>query len=301
MNTGPTFRTPQQALDALIASLHASGRPRVWSLVITLFGDAIVPRGGRAPLTLIQDVMARLGVEAGAVRTAMSRLAADHWVIREKDGRNSYYRLADEGRHAFDLATRRIYAAGPPDWDGTWTVVVAAPGTVVSAQRAAALRIVGFGSAGNGTWLRPETASAGNGVALGSDVLVVHGAAKLLPGDVSTFWAMESLGLAYLELSATLSPLVRLLERSGPLASLDALAARVFACHHWRRIVLRDPALPAELLPADWPGDNARDLMRELYRHLGGPSEAWLDAAGLPVAADIARFERRFGGLQSSR
>src|SRR5690606_23214363 len=64
------------ALQALVGRLHATGRLRVWSLVITIFGDMIVPRGGRVALSVLQEITGRLGVEAGPVRTAMSRPGA---------------------------------------------------------------------------------------------------------------------------------------------------------------------------------------------------------------------------------
>ena len=50
----------ETALERLIDSLHARGRLRVWSLVITVFGDAVAPRGGRVALSVLQDLMARL-------------------------------------------------------------------------------------------------------------------------------------------------------------------------------------------------------------------------------------------------
>ena len=39
-------RPAEAALESLIARLHKRGRPRIWSMVITVFGDAVVPRGG---------------------------------------------------------------------------------------------------------------------------------------------------------------------------------------------------------------------------------------------------------------
>jgi phenylacetic acid degradation operon negative regulatory protein len=41
--------------------------------------------------------------------------------------------------------------------------------------------------------------------------------------------------------------------------------------------VLRDPLLPAELLPKQWPGGEARALCAEIYRMLLPASERWLD------------------------
>ena len=58
--------------EAIIAALRGEERLRVWSLIITVFGDAIVPRGGRIPLQALQEILARLGIEPGAVRTALT-------------------------------------------------------------------------------------------------------------------------------------------------------------------------------------------------------------------------------------
>ena len=55
---------------------------------------------------------------SGVVRTAMSRLAADGWLERNKVGRNSFYRLDEKGRQTFDTATRHIYDPPPSDWTG---------------------------------------------------------------------------------------------------------------------------------------------------------------------------------------
>jgi phenylacetic acid degradation operon negative regulatory protein len=86
----------RQDIEAHIARLHSGGRLRVWSLLVTFFGDAVAPRGGRVALSVLQDAMALLNIEAGAVRTAMSRLAGDGWVEREREGRLSFYELVTE-------------------------------------------------------------------------------------------------------------------------------------------------------------------------------------------------------------
>src|SRR5712664_1058531 len=67
---------------------------RTGSIVITVFGDAIVPRGGSVWLGTLLEFFEGLAIDSGVVRTAMSRLAADGWLTREKVGRNSFYRLA---------------------------------------------------------------------------------------------------------------------------------------------------------------------------------------------------------------
>lgn len=61
------------------------------------------------------------------------------------------------------------------------------------------------------------------------------------------------------------------------------MAARTLLIHQWRRIALRDPGLPAALLPKDWAGEAARDQVRRIYARLLQDSEGRLDGAGLAV------------------
>lgn len=283
----PSRENAETALDCMIDRLHARGRLRVWSLVISAFGDAVVPRGGRVALTILQDIMGRLRIEPGALRTAMSRLAADGWVIREREGRNAFYRLAEGGRHAFDLATRRIYAGSQPDWDGSWTVAITSPDKGLDLPDAATL---GFVRLNGCVYLRPETKGALPLPAELADTLVIHGESADHPEAFGALWPSLELGAAYRQFISAATPLAAALGRGGGLKGVDAVAARILLIHDWRRIVLRDPALPRELLPDDWPGEEAREIVRVIYEALHAASEAWLDAADLPCPASVRRF-----------
>jgi phenylacetic acid degradation operon negative regulatory protein len=46
----------------------------------------------------------------------------------------------------------------------------------------------------------------------------------------------------------------------------QAFVVRTLLVHGYRRVRLRDPQLPAALLPAAWPGRAAYDLCRDVYR-----------------------------------
>ena len=69
--------------------------------------------------------------------------------------------------------------------------------------------------------------------------------------------------------------------------------------HDFRRLLLRDPELPAVLLPAKWPGQKARDLCRDLYQRLLPASEGYLDQhlqlADGEVPAASEQLGLRFG------
>ncbi len=76
---------------------------------------------------------------------------------------------------------------------------------------------------------------------------------------------------------------------------------RTLLIHAYRRVLLRDPLLPAALLPLDWPGAAAYALCRDFYRLTHRSAEAHLAATlageGDPWPPANAAFYARFGGL----
>ena len=108
---------------------------RTGSIVITVFGDAIVPRGGSVWLGTLLAFFKTIDIDSGVVRTAMSRLATDGWLEREKVGRNSFYRLAGKGRQTFEAATKHIYDPQASDWTGRFELLLIGNGCHRDASR----------------------------------------------------------------------------------------------------------------------------------------------------------------------
>src|SRR5258708_8994849 len=116
-----------QPLDRIIGQLKREPS-RTGSIVITLFGDAIVPRGGSVALGTLLEFFKTLDIDSSVVRTAMSRLTADGWFEREKVGRNSFYRLVQRERLTFDIATPHIYGPPASGWTGRLQLLLIAHG-----------------------------------------------------------------------------------------------------------------------------------------------------------------------------
>ena len=100
------------------------------------------------------------------------------------------------------------------------------------------------------------------------------GAARRLARQV---WPTERLGRSYRRFVDAFEPLRAALANGADLPDLQALVARLLLVHEYRRLVLRDPALPDVLLPDDWPGRAACALCADAYPRLLPPSERWLD------------------------
>jgi phenylacetic acid degradation operon negative regulatory protein len=270
---------------------------RTGSIAITVFGDAIVPRGGSVWLGTLLEFFKDIDIDSGVVRTAMSRLAADGWLERNKVGRNSFYRLAKRGRQTFDAATQHIYDPPPSDWTGRFELLLIGDSEDREASREA-LKNAGFGSPLPGVWVAPSGVAVPEEAA-GAIRLEVSAEDDSGRRLLSESWPLDRTAHAYSKFMKTFAPLRSWIGRRERLSDADAFTARILLIHHYRRVVLRDPLLPTALLPAEWPGRAARQLCGEIYRALLLPSEQWLDRYGtnetgpLPKAAEA--LARRFG------
>lgn len=271
---------------------------RTGSIVITVFGDAIVPRGGSVWLGTLLEFFAGLDIEGGVVRTAMSRLASDGWLERNKVGRNSFYRLDDKGRQTFDTATKHIYDPPLSDWTGRFELLLIGNGEDRDAARDA-LKNAGFGSPLPGVWVAPSGVPVPE-EAVGAIRLEVSAEDDSGRRLLSESWPLQRTADAYLKFMTTFEPLRLSIAQGEPLTDADAFTARILLIHHYRRVVLRDPLLPTPLLPRDWPGRAARKLCGEIYRGLLSASEQWLDQHASnengPLPKPGRALARRFEG-----
>jgi len=93
---------------------------------------------------------------------------------------------------------------------------------------------------------------------------------------------------------------MRSIEASDP---EQCFVVRTLLIHAYRRVLLRDPRLPAPLLPLDWPGSAAYVLTRDFYRLTQARAEAHLASTltedGAPWPPAEPGFHTRFGGLRS--
>lgn len=285
------------AVARVLDNFQARPPMRAWSLIISLYGDAIVPRGGSLWLGSLIKIMSLFNIDAGHVRTAMSRLTADGWLTREKAGRNSYYRLTRREEGSFNAATQRIYFTHAPAFDGRLRLALLGPGVGDRPSARPALERAGFAALTPTTYVAfadPEPPLKEI-----DGVFLVHAdAADDVRALAAAAWKLGPLAAAYRAFIDRFGPTERALERDGPINDADALVARILLIHEFRRIVLRDPGLPAALLPPDWPGVSARDLTARIYRRLIAPSERFLDVHAQnrngPLPAPDAAFGARF-------
>lgn len=268
------------------------------SLIVTLIGDVVEPRGGAIGLSDLTRLLEPFGLNSGQIRTALSRLAADAWLARSRNGRHSTYRVAPARRGEFLRAMALVYHAHERRLDCIEQVVIVEADAGARAALRESLVARGFGQLAPAVLIRPVWAGdrehaaelpAGSAVRLEIETTSAGRTALATLGEIA--WPLGEARTAYAEAIEVLRPIRR--ATTSTIEPAEAYQARVLAVHAFRRACLKDPQLPACLLPEDWPGFEALGLVAGIYRTTCKESERWLDAFGLETGA-ASRLEARF-------
>lgn len=300
-------------VEQLVEDFRSRRPIRAGSLIITVYGDAIAPRGGTVWLGSLIQLLAPLGLSQRLVRTSVFRLAREDWLISEQIGRRSYYSLTRSGWRSFEKAYQRVYAEPHQEWDGEWTLLVIS--LIPNGQREGVRRELGqlgFGSIAPGIMAHPmPPRDALNAtlqdLGIQSELVVLKArndglsTSRPLNRLVRSCWNLEQLSAEYQRFLQTFRPLWRALRSNRWLDPEQCFLVRTLLIHQVRRLLLRDPQLPAEVLPSDWNGAAVRLLCRNLYRLTYRLAEEHLSrilqTADGPLPEPAPYFYKRFGGL----
>lgn len=229
-------RPPLTARSVIASTLLGVDPPRLPALALVRSGELF-------------------GLREGATRTALSRMAAAGEVVAD----DAHYALAGSllDRHRRQQEARRPER---PPWDGTWVLALVTPQRRSAPDRAAfrdAAHRLKLAEVRAGVWARPDDLDRGPGsgphATVDAQVSWVRGAR---PDDVEPFLRAFEVDAW----STTAHALIEEMDRGGAALEhgADALAVTFVTSAAVLRHLVADPALPRELLPADWPGARLR-------------------------------------------
>lgn len=299
-----------RAVDALLVRFRKQRPLRSGSLLITILGDAISPRGGAVTLGSLIALAAPFGLTERLVRTSVGRLAKEGWLSARRSGRQSEYTLTPHGRTRFAEAMRRIYAEAPRNWHRRWTLLML---DAASAERRGRIREemswLGFGEPTAGVLAHPSRSVADTRRQLQEMGMQNH--AIILQAEsggreqdrrlISSGWDLAELSRGYGRFVDGFAPVRAILQKGVRLPGERSFVIRTLLIHEYRKIHLRDPLLPHDLLPENWIGSAAYELCQDLYRRVFAGSEEFLSSNAARLDARLEKLApeaaRRFGGL----
>ncbi len=251
--------------ETAVAELADPQDQRVWSIIVSLFGDMAQEPGAQISGGVLTLIIEPMGIKPEAIRVALHRLRKDGWIESDRIGRVSRHVLSEFGRTQSAAVTPRIYARGPSPIEN-WHLLIAEDGSGTQVLE--------------DVMLSDDYIPIGRNVAMGAGP-VPDQSDGLLALDISPHaapkWVQDRLCPPELRASckALLGAVVRA-AKSRPEGwaptPLQSATLRTLLVHRWRRVVLRQPDLPLAFYPVDWAGPACRDSVFGLLDLLPRPS-----------------------------
>lgn len=211
-------------------------------------------------------LLAPLEIGAPAVRTAVSRMVRQGWLHPLRLSSGPGYLITQRAAHRLDEAAARIYRTDPQPWNGTFDLIIPhSPVPRADRHRVANnLAYLGYGTIGDSTWVATKASPEAEGVLTEAGIGFQRFTAQHTGGRagaselISRAWDLDRIAQEYRDFVTQMRPVVDPVDADGDLRV--AYTARFKLVHAWRTFLFRDPALPPDLLPPRWPGNDAAEF-----------------------------------------
>jgi len=257
------------------ASSGSAGRDnRLGPLILTIFGLYARSEDDWLSVASLVRLMADLGLDGAAARSAISRLKRRGVLRAERHDSAAGYALESSTLEVLAEGDTRIFErARAVVADGWILAVFSVPESERDKRHAlrTSLTRLGFGTAAPGVWIAPGNLAAETrrtlerrGLSGYVDIFSgEHVAFGELRSKVRAWWDLDELSAMYADFLRRYRPVLRSVSAGGT-APKEAFQTYVPMLNAWRRLPYRDPGLPLRLLPPGWSGEAARVLFDAL-------------------------------------
>jgi phenylacetic acid degradation operon negative regulatory protein len=262
---------------------------RLRALMVSHLGSVVHRTGDWMPIGGTVELLGQAGVDPASVRTAVFRLKKRGWLDSESRDGVRGYALTGTALAELTAGDEIIWhSRRPADLAQGWCVINF---SIPEARRhkrhqlRSHLTALGFGNIGAAVWIAPARMRAAAEKAIAEQGLT--GQCAVFVGDyvggkemaalLNEAWDLAGIDGRYRHFvdayAATDRDLAARSSRSA-LPRREAFVRYLEVIDHWRRLPYRDPGLPAEVLPEDWPGPAATALFERLVAALEEPALA---------------------------
>ncbi|MFY0595607.1 MAG: PaaX family transcriptional regulator [Cognatishimia sp.] len=230
----------------LVATFNDDQTPRVWSLLVTVFGELTQGKDVHVSGSMLSRICAEIAIKPEAMRVALHRLRKNGWINSQKSGRTSDYFLTSYGLEETLKARPIIYATRPPS-ERAWLCIC-------NSGQQKPEGVVSTGAQSFVTNTQPSD----------SDLFAI----ELQPDESLPCWMFDkicdpnTISEAVL-LAEKLRSLNGVLNANVNFSPLQTAVLRILIVHSWRRIVLKVPPLPDHMFGSNWAGKYCRSTCHD--------------------------------------
>jgi phenylacetic acid degradation operon negative regulatory protein len=272
---------------------HKKTTARFPTVIFTLFGVYIIPRGGRVRVSDLIELVRPLGFSPNAIRLGLSRMARRGVFRVHKRGRYSHYSLSRRGMKFMETGRVRAFDLEHKKWDGKWRLIAYRVPEALRGLRdefREKLQSLGFANLSASVWISPRS--------FRSEIISFVKRHKMTeyvetfeadynglrrPRDfAAALWAigdLENRYQAYIDKYAALrSEFTRSARKGDHVEGAACFADRFCLTAEYVALRLDDPMLPLELLPAGWVGVRAKRLHDDMWSILEPAAGKFIDS-----------------------
>jgi len=255
------------------------------SLLRTIIGLTVRQLGGWISTADLVRLSSEVGIEQARARTAIARVKQHGLLLAARESAVGY-RVNPAATAMLERGDRRIFTVRQMQPDDGWCLIsfsIPEARRDVRHQLRRRLQWIGCGIVSAALWICPaylqdEVEEIFRELDVRECVVLFRTqtpqVAGSLPAAVATWWDLNALREEHERFQAALAAL------SPTGSGAEVFSAYVHLVDSWRVLPYVDPGLPAELLPADWPGQRSFDEFARL-------SEQWAAPAWEHVRASI--------------
>ncbi len=279
-------------------------------LIMTLFGDSVIPHGGEIWMGSLVALLAPLGINERLVRTSVFRLTKDGWLRSRKKGRKSYYRACQ--RDEIEHNEQRIYYQ-QEKWDGHWRLVIGLSMAKATPKIDAFKKHLikqGFCAIASNVFGHPTFATEEIQQLLTS--YDVNDAYTVMLGQnpdgnpleyerigrALHRCTLDDLEHSYTKLISLYQPLYRQREALRQLEAEPSFFIRLVMINDYRRVLWHDTVRSNLMFGSDWAGRQARQIVASIYCAIEPQSSNYFETIGQNETGTFTpaakRYQQRF-------
>lgn len=206
----------QKSLEILIGL----EKIKVWSLIVTLFGDLDDTSSQSLSGKQINNLLGHIGIKPEATRVALHRLKNENWIETSKSGRETIYKMSNKARRETSSVYADVYGSSIKYPQG-WQLLITPDYHDVDITPALTVM--------KNIILVPITSKSADKEMLPTEFITQN---------IPEWFAEKIINPSSLEIASTLK-----ITAKTPIAkktNLNEVAIRLLILHHWRKLALRD-------------------------------------------------------------